>query len=675
MSKISTVAVIGWGRMNPPTIGHLKMIRKMKELADLYKGNALLYLSHTVDKKNEFKNPLPYADKIQYAEHAFGKYVTVVESDAKTVMNVLHEVYDNGYEDVIYVGGEDRIGGDEDITAQISKYNGYEVTNPSLYYKFNSIKFVSAGHRDDASSNLEEKASASYARQLVKDDDQSTFIKMSPLSEEEATDLFSQLKDIYQSESKGSLKEALILPSELYKHSYFQDILDDIKNADELKLGVNGETSVDLNEVRDALGDDLDAAIEQMQTAYDADEPYENIVKMFNTAFKPFFSWGKIFKGKYSGHDTKKLSTKKQESLQAVMIAIKMLGLDVSSKDPRIFDKDSDLYDGHIAGVKPVLDDISLNEYKEQMTDISRILDADLPDDLKGLDNFTIVHPDGIDNLMLNDKALVKKMFGDGFSFYKIMDSGSTLSIPKDVFAPADLYVVNLDYVSDIKAEFDALPKKCDSDMFVDVTNQLFAAEDGVHKLIPISLKMSSRPSWYKIINTDPSTLSYFSFNDITDIYFNPTGNSVMTVDAKDGKELTLEFRLKGEKAKEWQCNANIKGNTRALAGGSAKTYMKLAFESDMAGKIASSDIDMIRGFFGDKVRGSIECALGKEVKAAKSDSSQAGNIGLGIFCKQLIDHQMSLKHGEEEYDHCFTYVVQHSFKKAADVQNTLKIM
>lgn len=675
MSEVSTVAVVGWGRMNPPTIGHLKMIRKMKELSDQLGGDALLYLSHTVDKKNEFKNPLSYADKIQYAEHAFGKYVIVVESDAKTVMNVLHEVYENGYKDVIYVGGEDRIGGDEDITAQISKYNGYEATNPSLYYKFDSIKFVSAGHRDDTSSNLEEKASASYARQLVKEDDQTSFIKVSPLSEEEATQLFSQLRDIYLSESRGFLKEATIKPNELYKHSYFQDIINDIKNADTLQLGDKGETSADLNEVRSTLGDDLDSAVEQMQAAYDAGEPYAEIVSMFNTAFKPFFSWSQIFKGKYSGHDTKKLSIKKQESIQAVMIAIKMLGLDISSDDPRIFDKDSDLYDGRIAGIKPELDDIDLRSYKEQMTGISRILDSNLPDDLKGIDNFTIVHPDGISNLMLDDKALVKKMFGEGFTFKKMGTSGNEMQVQKDVFAPADLYVVNLDYISDIKAEFDALPKECYSDDFVDTTNRLFDAEGKIHKLIPVSLKMSDRPSWYKIVNTDPSSLSYFSFNDITDIYFNPTGNSIMTVDAKDGKELTLEFRLKGKNAKEWQCNANIKGNTRALAGGSAKTYMKLAFESDMAGKIAQSDIDVIRGFFGDKVRGSIECALGKEVKAAASDSSQAGNIGLGMFCKQLIDHQMSLKHGEEEYDRCFTYVIQHSFKKAVDVQNTLKIM
>lgn len=192
------LAVICFGRMNPPTIGHLKLVNTVKRLADYHGGTPLVFLSHSVDKNNEFKNPLSYDKKIEYAKIAFGDCVK--KSNAKTIIQVLHDLYIDGYSRIIYVGGEDRIGGDDDMSSIIEKYNGFETSNEKNYYYFDSIEFVSAGHRNSDSSNLEEKASASYARQLVKEDDFNTFKKVVPFDEDIAYELFEELKDILEGE-------------------------------------------------------------------------------------------------------------------------------------------------------------------------------------------------------------------------------------------------------------------------------------------------------------------------------------------------------------------------------------------------------------------------------------------------------------------------------------------
>ena len=202
------VAVIAWGRMNPPTIGHLKLVDTVKDLAIDNNGEPFVYLSHSVDKKGENKNPLPYELKIKYAQKAFGDCVKA--SDAKTVIFALHEIYEQGFTDLIYVGGEDRIGGDGDITEMIEKYNGFEAKNPAMYYKFDSIRFESAGARDDNSEDLTTKASASYVRKLVLEGDHEMFLKMVPLSGEDAEDMWSDLRSIMV--SKEAMFESLLNP-------------------------------------------------------------------------------------------------------------------------------------------------------------------------------------------------------------------------------------------------------------------------------------------------------------------------------------------------------------------------------------------------------------------------------------------------------------------------------
>jgi nicotinic acid mononucleotide adenylyltransferase len=80
-------AVVAFGRMNPPTVGHEKLANKIKSVATKEKAKPFIYLSHSQDRK---KNPLDYNTKIRIASKAFGNLVT--KSSARNIIEVLKEL-------------------------------------------------------------------------------------------------------------------------------------------------------------------------------------------------------------------------------------------------------------------------------------------------------------------------------------------------------------------------------------------------------------------------------------------------------------------------------------------------------------------------------------------------------------------------------------------------------
>ena len=204
------LAVVAFGRMNPPTIGHEKLIDKMASLASGEK--AKLYLSHSVDGK---KDPLSYDSKLRWCRKAFGDKVDVVESDAKNVFNVLADLYEDGYTDIIYVGGADRIGGSDDISSTIQKYNGGKTKTGSVLYDFDSIRFEDAGKRNPNSKDPTEQASASLARKLVLEDNFDAFKNYVPFNENDAYRLFKELKYAMKGKEESFLNECILRESRL----------------------------------------------------------------------------------------------------------------------------------------------------------------------------------------------------------------------------------------------------------------------------------------------------------------------------------------------------------------------------------------------------------------------------------------------------------------------------
>ena len=156
-------AVFAWGRMNPITVGHEKLVDKVLEIARMSKADPMVFLSHTQDPK---KNPLSYDDKLRLAKTAFGGIIK--SSASKTIIDLMKQLQGQ-YDNVILVAGQDRIN---EFQALLTKYNGKE-------YNFDSIQVVSAGERDPDADDVT-GMSASKMRALALQGDQAAFTKGLP---------------------------------------------------------------------------------------------------------------------------------------------------------------------------------------------------------------------------------------------------------------------------------------------------------------------------------------------------------------------------------------------------------------------------------------------------------------------------------------------------------------
>ncbi|MEK9695001.1 MAG: DUF5824 family protein [Candidatus Poseidoniales archaeon] len=187
--------VFTFGRMNPPTIGHAKLVDKVQSVAKSEKSDARVYLSHT---QNDKKDPLDYNQKIRFAKKAFGSIVT--KSNSKTVFQIMSEIEKDGYTDVIMVVGSDRV---PEFKKLLTKYNGKD-------YNFDSISVVSAGERDPDATGVE-GMSASKLRAVAKEGDFNTFKQGLPkgLTDRDAKAIFDTINKVI----KEDLSETSVRPT------------------------------------------------------------------------------------------------------------------------------------------------------------------------------------------------------------------------------------------------------------------------------------------------------------------------------------------------------------------------------------------------------------------------------------------------------------------------------
>ena len=131
------VAVAAFGRMNPPTIGHEKLVEKLKS----FNGDHYIFLSQTQKPKD---NPLPFDVKLNFAKKFFPG-VNVGHPTVRTPIQMLQMLEKLGYTDIIYVAGSDRVASFDKL---FNDYNGKE-------YNFNSITVENAGERDPDADGAE----------------------------------------------------------------------------------------------------------------------------------------------------------------------------------------------------------------------------------------------------------------------------------------------------------------------------------------------------------------------------------------------------------------------------------------------------------------------------------------------------------------------------------------
>jgi len=193
-----------FGRMNPPTIGHGKVLDTIAKKA---KGaDWKVYVSQSTGPKD----PLSYSDKVKHLRKMFPKYGRniMVDKGVKNVFDIAAKLYDQGYRNITMVVGEDRL---REFDVLLNKYNGKKARHG--FYNFESIKVVSAGARDPDAEGVE-GMSASKQRANAKENDYTAFTQGVPksMSDKDARKLFNDVRKGLGLKEETSFKRHIELP-------------------------------------------------------------------------------------------------------------------------------------------------------------------------------------------------------------------------------------------------------------------------------------------------------------------------------------------------------------------------------------------------------------------------------------------------------------------------------
>jgi cytidyltransferase-like protein len=132
--------VMTFGRMNPPTTGHLKLIDKVKEIAHKHNAEHSVVTSHSQDSK---KNPLSGEQKVKHLKkYSPGTHFVSSSKEHPTFLHHAAELHKKGVTHLHMVAGSDRV---DEYKKKLNQYNG---THKGALYNFKKIHVHSAGHRD-----------------------------------------------------------------------------------------------------------------------------------------------------------------------------------------------------------------------------------------------------------------------------------------------------------------------------------------------------------------------------------------------------------------------------------------------------------------------------------------------------------------------------------------------
>jgi len=182
VEKTKGVLTVAFGRFNPPTTGHQKLLDTVASSSD--KDDYIIVPSRSNDPK---KNPLDAKTKVAAMKQMFPNHSKKIVDDEnnRTLFDVLKKAHTDGYAGVRIVGGSDRVSEFEKLT------NNY---NKKLY-DFDNIEVTSAGDRDPDSDNVE-GMSASKQRKAAAENDFEGFLRGVPTSmnRKMAQDLFKNVR-------------------------------------------------------------------------------------------------------------------------------------------------------------------------------------------------------------------------------------------------------------------------------------------------------------------------------------------------------------------------------------------------------------------------------------------------------------------------------------------------
>ena len=181
VEKTKGTLTIAFGRFNPPTTGHEKLLDTVASSSD--DDDYMIVPSRSQDQK---KNPLDADTKVSVMQKMFPKHKNKIVNDAnnRTIFDVLKKAHTDGYANVRIVGGGDRV---KEFDKLANDYNG-------KLYQFDNLEVMSAGDRDPDSDDVT-GMSASKQRKAAAENDIKTFMKGVPksLSQKDAEQLFKNI--------------------------------------------------------------------------------------------------------------------------------------------------------------------------------------------------------------------------------------------------------------------------------------------------------------------------------------------------------------------------------------------------------------------------------------------------------------------------------------------------
>ena len=165
-----STAVFAFGRFNPPTIGHQKLLDKVISMAKQVNGKGYIFLSQ---KQNNKTDPLSFKEKQDYLK-IFYPQLAIGDAGVKTIIQALQKIQAEGRTRIVMIAGSDRV---MEFQKLLNQYNGKPDKQGNDLYKFDSIDVVSAGERDPDQEGAS-GASASKARELANKGQEHEFSKI-----------------------------------------------------------------------------------------------------------------------------------------------------------------------------------------------------------------------------------------------------------------------------------------------------------------------------------------------------------------------------------------------------------------------------------------------------------------------------------------------------------------
>ena len=195
-----STAVFAFGRFNPPTIGHEKLVNAVIAVNQREGGTALIYGSHSQDSR---KNPLSHSEKFKYLKKMFPRQRKILQSSSKArnIMEIAAELSEK-HNKLILIAGSDRVS---EFKSLLNSYNG--VKSKHGLYDFEEIDVVSAGERDPDADGASGMSASKMRDAAIKGDFESFLLGAS--DELTVKDKRNMMNDVRKGLKLDSIREAM----------------------------------------------------------------------------------------------------------------------------------------------------------------------------------------------------------------------------------------------------------------------------------------------------------------------------------------------------------------------------------------------------------------------------------------------------------------------------------